>query len=210
MLDERNRIAREIHDTLAQTFMGILLELRVALRIAPERPEEAWRLVAHVAELSEQGAAEARRSVWALQPDEADHADVQARLGEAVDRARSGSAADITLQVGGRARRVPPDVGQSLLRIAEEAIANALRHGNAQLVLVGLEFSASEVRLRVQDDGCGFDPEQQADSGGFGLIGMAQRAARLGGRLTIAGRPGRGTEILVAVPAGPVPARSTR
>jgi len=88
----------------------------------------------------------------------------------------------------------------NLLRTGEEALTNALRHAQPQMVWIQLTFGAERVQIRVQDDGHGFDLKHQADGGGFGLIGMGQRVERLGGQLAIASQPGRGTEVAVSVP----------
>jgi len=200
VLAERNRIAREIHDTLAQVFTGILLQLRVARRIVQQQPEEAWSLIEHVGELAQQGLAEARRSVWALQPEALEYSDLVRTLSRTVERMASETAAQMELHIHGTPRALPPDVGMNLLRIGQEALSNALQHGQARIVWIELTFEAERVYLRVQDDGQGFDLTHQADGGGFGLIVMGQRAWRLGGQLTIASQPGRGTEVAVSVP----------
>jgi len=200
VLEERNRIAREIHDTLSQVFTGILLQLRVAQRIAGERPEEAWGLVEHVGELAQQGLAEVRRSVWALQPSATEYSDLVGALSRTVARMASGTDAQMELHVHGTPRALPPDVGMNLLRIGQEALINALQHGQAHIVWMELTFGAERVQLRVQDDGRGFDLKHQSNGGGFGLVGIGQRAERLGGQLTIASQPGRGTEVAVSVP----------
>jgi signal transduction histidine kinase len=198
--EERERLAQEIHDTLAQAFTGILLQLRVAQRISAQRPDDAWRLIDRAGELAKQGLAEARRAVWALQPDAAEYERPDVALAGAVERARLDTQVEIALHVAGTPRRVPADVGLSLVRVAEEAITNALRHAAPHLVWVDISFGAADVRLRVQDDGCGFDMERQGDQGGFGLLGMGQRARRVGGSLTVTSRAGRGTEISAILP----------
>ena len=200
VLEERNRIAREIHDTLSQAFTGILIQLRVAQRIAEQRPEEAWSLVQRAGEMAQHGLAETRRSVWALQPEALEYSDLVGTLSRMVESIAAGTPSQIELHIEGTPRALPPDVGVNLLRIGQEALGNALRHGQARLVWIELVFDADRVRLRVQDDGQGFDLVRQADGGGFGLIGMAQRAERLGGQLTIASQPGRGTEVAVSMP----------
>ncbi len=201
VLQERNRMAQQIHDTLAQTFSGILLKLRAAQRIAPQQPEEAWSAVASVIELAKEGLSEARRSVWALQPDALEYRDLVSVLTSAVKRKSSDNTAHFELQIHGTARPVEPSVGKDLYHIAQEAITNALRHGRPRIVMIHLTFGPDLIQLGVQDDGKGFDMKHQADSGGFGLIGMSQRADRMGGELSIVSRPGRGTEIAVSLPS---------
>lgn len=200
VLEERNRLAREIHDTLSQVFTGILLQLRLAQRVFLQRPEEAWGLVQRASELVQQGLDETRRSVWALQPEAPEYRDLVGTLSRAVECMAPETAAQMELHIQGTPRALPPDVGMNLLRIGQEALTNALRHGQAQIVWIGLAFDDDRVQLRIQDDGQGFHLARQAEGGGFGLIGMRQRAERLGGQLTIASQPGRGTEVAVSVP----------
>jgi signal transduction histidine kinase len=207
VLEERNRIAREIHDTLAQIFTGILLQLQVAQRIGGQRPDEAWSLIEHVRKLAQEGLAETRRSVWALQPEAQEYSDLVGALSRITERMNSEAAIHMELHIHGTPQALPPDVGMNLLRIAQEALTNALRHGQARIVWVEVTFDAERVLLCVQDDGQGFDLKHQADGGGFGLIGMGQRAERLGGLLTIASQPGRGTEVAVSVPLARVQRR---
>lgn len=205
VLEERNRLAREIHDTLAQAFTGMLIQLGVARRIASRQPDEAWNLIEHVEELARQGLTAARRSVWALQPEAEEYSD----LAHALPRAVAQMTADTPLHgqafVHGAPRSLPADIGMNLLRIGQEAVSNAIQHAGAQNIFVELTFDVQQVRLCVQDDGQGFDLQRQAEGGGFGLIGMRQRAERIGGQLTIASQPGRGTEVVVAVAAEPPP-----
>ena len=204
VLDERNRIAREVHDTVAQAFTAILLELRVAQRIAGERPEEARELMQHVVQLAQQGLADARRCAWSLQPGAREYGDLVAALSKIVRRAPSGVDSEIELHVRGTPRPLAPEVGLNLARIAEEALGNALRHGQARMVWLELAFGDDRILLRVQDDGVGFDAARP-EANGFGLESMRQRAELLGGEAVITSQPGSGTTVAVSVPA-PLPA----
>jgi signal transduction histidine kinase len=201
VLEERNRIAREIHDTLAQAFTGILIQLGVAQRIVKQQPAEAWELVEHVGQLARQGLAEARRSVWALQPQALEYNDLANSLPHAIEQMTCDAPLCTHISVHGTPRLLPADVGMNLLRIGQEAVNNVLQHARAHELFVDLTFGAEEIRLCLQDDGVGFDLRHREDSGGFGLIGMRQRAERIGGQLTIACQPGRGTEVAVTAPA---------
>ncbi len=200
VLEERNRIAREIHDTLAQAFTGILLQLRVAQRIADKRPTEAWSLVEQVSEMAHQGLVEARRSVWDLQPEAMEYRDIVAALTKHTGRLSLDSTALIELRVHGAPRDLTPSVGMDLVRIAQEALTNSVRHSGASIIGVDITFGSDEVMLNIQDDGTGFDVKRKTEAGGFGLIGMNQRAERLGGRLTITTNADLGTEVAVSVP----------
>jgi signal transduction histidine kinase len=200
VLEERNRLAREIHDTLAQAFTGMLIQLGVAQRIAKRQPEEAWSLIEHVRELARQGLAEARRSVWALQPESLEYSELADSLPCIVAQMTSETSVQAEVHIHGTPRSLPADIGMNLLRIGQEALNNALRHAQAQKIFVELTFDSEQVRLSVQDDGQGFNLQHQDEGGGFGLIGMRQRAERIGGQLTVASQPGRGTEVAIAAP----------
>jgi signal transduction histidine kinase len=210
VVDERNRIAREIHDTLAQSFAGILLHLRVAKRIVENRPEEAWGLIEHVSELAQQGLMEARRSVWDLQPEAMEYRNLAGALADNIGRIGTGTQANMKLRIHGSQRDLSPSMGMDLFRIGHEALTNALRHAKPRNVVIDLSFQTERVVLNVQDDGLGFDLDHQADSGGFGLVSMSQRAERLGGKLTIASKLGRGTEVSVWAPIASIPASEVR
>jgi signal transduction histidine kinase len=201
VLEERNRIAREIHDTLAQAFTGILIQLGVARRIVSQQPEEAWELVGRVEQLARQGLAEARRSVWALQPQATEYRDLATALPHAVEQLISSTPVRAHVSVHGTPRPLPADVGMNLLRIGQEAVNNTLRHAHAHELFIALTFDDDQVRLCIRDDGQGFDLRQQEEGGGFGLIGMRQRAERIGGQLTLSSEPGQGTEVAVTAPA---------
>lgn len=195
VLEERNRLAREIHDTLAQSFTGILLQLSVAKRIADQQPEEAWKLIERVSEIAHEGLMEAQRSVWAMHPQAAEFSDLANTLTRSLEQITEHTSVRGSICIQGTPRTLPPDLGMNLLRIGQEAVINALKHAQAQSILLDLTFEADQVWLRVQDDGQGFDP--QADNGGFGLIGMRQRADRIGGQLTITSKSRQGTEVVV-------------
>jgi signal transduction histidine kinase len=200
VLEERNRIAREIHDTLAQAFTGMLIQLGVAQRIAGQQPEEAWSLIGHVSELARQGLAEVRRSVWALQPEALQYSDLASVLPRTIAQMTAATPIQAQVHIHGSPRSLAADVGMNLLRIGQEAVNNTLRHADARNIFIELTFDVEQVRLCIQDDGQGFELQHQEDGGGFGLIGMRQRAERIGGQLTIASQSGQGTEVAVVAP----------
>lgn len=199
VLDERYRLACEVHDTLAQHFAGILLQLGVAQRIVKKQPEEAWLLVTQASALARRAVEEARNSIWALQPDALEYTDLAISLPHLVTQQTQGTGVQGQIRLYGKARPVPSDIGMNLLRIGQEALNNALRHAQPQHLFVELAFEETLVRLCLQDDGCGFDLENQAAGGGFGMIGMRQRAERIGALLTVRSQLGHGTEITVTV-----------
>jgi signal transduction histidine kinase len=204
VLDERQRMAREIHDTLAQGLTGIITQLQAAgqARAAADRER---RMEAAI-RLARDSLSEARRSVSALRPEPLE----AARLGEALAEvagqwsALQGVAARVTTT--GDQRSLPPEVEVALLRTAQEALANVAKHAGATRVGLTLSFMDSEVALDVRDDGTGFDPAQPSASGdgtGFGLTGMRERIEGLSGTLEIESEPGAGTAISAFVPTGP-------
>ncbi len=205
VLEERNRLAREIHDSLAQSFTGILIQLGVAQRISSSSPDDAWGLIEHVRLLAIQGLAEARRSVWALQPNAQEFTDLGTTLQGHIDRILANGSIQGIVHIHGNARVLPSDVGLNLLRIAQEAVNNAVQHSQAPQVFVELTFEDAQVKLFVQDNGQGFDAQHQENGGGVGLTGMRQRAERIGGHLTIVSTPGAGTEVAVTAPIPSMP-----
>lgn len=196
---ERARLARELHDTVAQGLVAVVTQLE---SIDDEALTDAdRRRVGNAKELARQGLAEARRAVDALRPPALE----EAGLPDALDRyARQWSqvnhmAADVA--VSGTARDT--DTDGALIRVAQEALSNAARHAGARRVAVSLDYLDGEVLLDIHDDGIGFDPAQARQpsvTGGHGLPGMAERIRLVGGRLTVESEPGAGCVISAAVP----------
>lgn len=207
--DERQRMAREIHDTLAQGLTGIVSQLRAAEHAGDD--PAGWRgHVAAATKLARESLSEARRSVHALRPEPLR----SARLGEALAGVaeRWSALHEIPVQVTttGTARPIGPEAEAALLRIAQEALANVAQHAGATRVGVTLSYLEHEAALDVRDDGGGFDPARldaaaadgpRADRGGFGLIAMRQRVESLSGTLQVESEPGTGTGISARVPA---------
>jgi signal transduction histidine kinase len=199
-LQERQRLAREIHDTLAQAFASILLHF--------ERAEQADSLAGSPAKphldlarsVAQEGLEDARRMLGALRPEVLE----QKALAEALERVcqdwsrRSGIAAGLT--VTGSPYPLHPDIEVAVLRGTQEALTNAGRHAEARTASVTLSYMEDVVVLDVQDDGMGFVPAAVAGHG-FGLTGMRERASRLGGNLSIESAPGEGTTVSLTLPA---------
>ncbi len=198
VLDERNRMAREIHDTLAQGFTGIVVQLEAAEDVADE-PAEAARHIRRARELARESLGEARRSVWALRP--------QALAQRSLTDALRDSVLTLTQPAGLAARfeidpELPPfdaDLENDLLRIGLEAVTNSLKHAQARTISIALRAMEGGVVLRVSDDGRGFTQGARRDGGGFGLIGMRERAGRHDG--TVEFESGAtGTTVVVTLP----------
>ncbi|GAA0423800.1 hypothetical protein Aca07nite_22750 [Actinoplanes capillaceus] len=200
VLNERQRMAGEIHDVLAQGLTGIVTQLEAA----ESHPAERDRHLAAAKRLARESLSEARRSVQALRPQHLD----AARLPEALDevvRAWAdihGVRADLT--VTGTARPMLPDIETTLLRTAQEALANVARHAAAGRVGLTLSYMEDMITLDVRDDGAGFDPDtprEVTENGGFGLHAMRERLGRIAGTLEVESEPGGGTAISACVPA---------
>ncbi|MFG1922650.1 sensor histidine kinase [Cryptosporangium sp. NPDC048952] len=202
VLDERQRMAREIHDTLAQGLAGILTQLQAAEETLDDR-EILLRHLTNATNLARESLTEARRSVDAVQPSVLADARLPEALGEVADRWSEVHRIDATLTTTGDARPMHTDIEVALLRAAQEALANVAKHARAGRVGLTLSYMEDLVTLDVRDDGVGFDPLRSPGSldGGFGLAAMRQRVGRLAGRLEIESEPGGGTAISVAVPA---------
>ncbi|WP_433172489.1 sensor histidine kinase [Actinoallomurus sp. CA-150999] len=199
--DERQRMAREIHDTLAQGFTGIIAQLEAAR----QNPAE-WRRYADQAQsLARENLTEARRSVEALQPPHLD----EARLPEAItgmsERWSRTSGVPVGVETTGEPLPLLPELEVALFRVAQEALTNVAKHAGASRVGLTLTYLDDVVLLDVRDDGAGFDPA--GNDGGFGLTSMRQRLLRVAGRLEIESSPGEGTAINATVPALPAGAQ---
>jgi signal transduction histidine kinase/PAS domain-containing protein len=190
ILEERNRMARDIHDSLAQAFTGI----------AATQPEAAQNCLSRARSLAASGLSEARRSVRALRPEALESDDLPSALYYIVEQMSWNTDVKITLQIDGTPRPIPVNVEINLLRIGQEALTNAVRHADAQNIRLNLLFEPEAVHLQIRDDGRGFQPQVQLTNGGFGLIGMQERSRQIGGQLRLVSSIGRGTEAIVTVP----------
>lgn len=198
--EERNRLAREIHDTLAQDLSAIAFQLEAAEALLAQRaePERVERSVSAALDLARKGLEEARRSVLDLRAAPLEGRTLPAALAALAALAAGTEAPAVTFEAEDADVRLPPAVEVGLYRIAQEALQNALRHAGAARVLLRLEISPERARLAIQDDGRGFAMEG-ATAGRFGLVGMRERAHLLGGSFQIESSPGAGTRITVEV-----------
>lgn len=197
LLQERTRMAREIHDTLAQAFGGILMQLQAFTYFAQTQPNQAQTHLLTAQALAQEGLAEARRSVWTLYLETAEYEDLAQAIAKFIQQTISRQSIPIQFTIEGTPYSLHPDLGLNLLRIAQEAIANALRHAHATTIQVHLSYSAETLRLTIRDDGCGFDP--QSPTYGFGLLGMQQRASRIGATWSLISQASQGTTIMVTL-----------
>ena len=197
---ERTRLAREIHDTLAQDLTAIALQLESALRDLP-RDSPAAQRIATALEVARNSMAQARASVLSLRADPLEGRPLATALAALARRITSETGVRVTLHERG-ATALPYDVEGELFRIASEALANARRHADASRIEIELAGDDGAVVLTVRDDGVGFDPAAQ-DPDRYGLRGMEERARLAGGRLRIASEPSGGTLVEAVVPVRP-------
>ncbi|MFD0471957.1 sensor histidine kinase [Nonomuraea thailandensis] len=196
-MEERARLAREIHDTLAQGFSGIIAQLEAAEQ-GIDDPEAVRKRIAQAKRLARDSLKEARRSVDALRPEPLERAPLHEALKGVAERWSAATGVPATVSVDGGPRRLPEDVEATLLRAAQEGLANVAKHARARRAVLTLSYMEEEVTLDVLDDGAGFDPEGTA--GGYGLIAMRERAARSGGTVTVESALGEGTALCVSIP----------
>ncbi len=200
-IEERNRLAREIHDTLAQGLTAIALNLETAdaLMDSGGSPERAHQAVMQALYLARTNLEEARRSVMDLRAAPLEGRPLDEALKALIEEWASRRKIIINFNVVGAGRMLPVRVEIGLYRILQEALTNIGRHAQAHHVNVQLMVMPEQIQLHISDDGRGFDPEQ-ANSNRFGLIGMNERVKLLAGKLQISSSPGAGTELEISVP----------
>ncbi len=205
VLEERDRIAREFHDTLEQELAAITIQLDAVEAQLNGSPETARRFLELARNMTRRSLSEARRSVWDLRSHLLENSDLAAALTEMSVPLATASGVEITIQTAGVPRRLPAVTEHNLLRVAQEALANALKHSGAKQIVVALNYESTDLQLRLRDDGKGFDRSTagQASGGHFGLLDMRERAEKIGARFSLDSRPGQGTEILITVAGTP-------
>jgi signal transduction histidine kinase len=201
VLEERNRIARELHDTLEQELAGITLQLDLAADSFQKAPRVAQQALKVARSMTRHSMREARRSVWDLRCHLLENGDLISAFRQAVGPSVMGTQVQVDITVQGQPRRLAVQVEMNLLRIGQEAVTNAVKHAHAQHVKLELRYDPETVRLRVVDDGCGFSADDIALSGNghFGLLDMRERAQSLGCDLRLNSEHGAGTSIDVDV-----------
>jgi PAS domain S-box-containing protein len=205
VLDERTRIAREIHDTLAQGFAGIIIQLEAAEDVLAENTETAQAHMVKARQLARDSLTDARRSMWALRPQMLEKGDLVYAISSIAETLEKESSIHMEFSYQGERLRLSREMEDGLLRICQEALMNAGKHSQAQNIHAVLEFSDGFVELHIDDDGRGFDDSSAPFLRGLGLRIMKERAANLNGTVTITSQPGHGTKVQVRVP---VPANS--
>jgi signal transduction histidine kinase len=201
ILSERNRVAREIHDTLAQGLAATSVQLALAKKNVNGASEALGHHLETAHELVRESLAEARDSIWNMRAHVLESRDLAGALREIAKQRCEGTGIETNVEVSGESRRFAPMVENNLLRIGQEAIFNATKYAHAKRITVKVKFGAKAFRMMVRDDGCGFDaahPPAGADS--FGLTAMRERAGELKGELQVNSDRERGTEVVFTMP----------
>lgn len=203
ILKERNRVAREIHDTLSQSLGSISMQLELARTHADDLDDQMRGYLGTAHKLTREALAEARSSIWNMRSHVLEKGDLGYALGRILDQLTQDSGVRATVNIRGDRRRLSPVIENNLLRIGQEAITNAVKHANARSVELSLSFEQRRVCLSVSDDGVGFceGAEPSVQGHGFGLVGIRERVALIGGSVDIRSSPGHGTAVMVRVAA---------
>lgn len=200
ILDERQRMAGEIHDTLAQGLTGIVTQLEAADQ-TKHASDEWQRHIDLARKLAREGLTEARRSVRALRPEQLDAAALPDALAALADDWAQRSAVAVHFDTTGPCRRLPADTEAALFRVAQESLTNVAKHARASKVWLTLSYLDDVALLDIRDDGVGFDPGTRRPDG-YGIDGMRRRLQRVAGSLEVESAPGEGTAINASVPVG--------
>lgn len=201
MLAERNRLAREIHDTVAQDLNAVSMQLELARNAAAAGEQGgAGRYLAIAHQLVRKCLAEARESIWDMRSHILERSDLARALETVARQLMAGQACEVRTRVTGRARRLAPVIENNLLRIGQEAVSNALKHAAPSRLEITLDYGEDRVRLAVRDDGPGIDPAAaDPNRAHFGLKGLQERVAQINGELRIGRDPAGGTRVEVEV-----------
>jgi len=202
-LEERNRIAQELHDTLLQTFLSASMQLGATVNGVPSDSPVKVRLD-RILQLMEQGVEDGRKAIQGLRLSDAHPLDLVQAFSCVQRELAVPSDIEFRVAVSGRQSPLHPAVQHEIYRIGREALTNAFRHAKAKSVEVGLDYSDSGLRMRIWDDGCGIDPQllNLGRKGHWGLAGMRERATRIGGLLKITSNATDGTEVHLSIPSG--------
>lgn len=205
VLAERTRLAQELHDTVEQTLTGIALQLDTSAKLYERNPQGTLRHLELARNLMAKSQVEVRRSVWDLRCRALEQFDLPGALLRSGRQITYGTNIQVELETKGQARALPEVVEENLLRIGQEALTNILKHSRGTRAKINLKFDAHEVVLEVNDNGSGFAPENCAgpQDGHFGVLGMSERAKRLGGRFILNTTLDKGTTVRVEIPLDP-------
>lgn len=198
---ERNHLARELHDTLAHTLSGLVVQLEAVEALWENSPDEARHMVSDARNNARLGLNEARRAIQSLRAAPLEDLGLVLALGRLARSEAERGGLRLELQAPDNLPNLPPAVEHSLYRVAEEALRNAKRHARASSLIVRLEHQDRRIRLTIEDDGCGFDTAQPPPLESYGLRGMQERAEAIGGQFSVHSRYGEGTRVQLSVEA---------
>jgi signal transduction histidine kinase len=201
ILEEREHLAFQMHDTLAQGFAGIGFQLEAIRTGVPEELSGMHRQIDLASDLVRHSHAEARRTVDMLRPQQLESQGLLSALAACAHRLVAGGSVAVVAKSSGDVQAIPLRISDNLYRIGQEALANAVRHAHPRTLSILLEYRKSSVRLNIVDDGKGF--VQREDAGGFGLLGMRKRAASIAAHLDILCQLGQGTQVVVTAALPP-------
>ncbi len=199
VLEERNRMAREIHDTLAQGFTGIILQLEAAEQSLSKDTSQIQQHIDRARSLAKESLNEARRSVWALRPQKLDQLPLETALHQETEKFTRDTEIATNFNISGKMYTLSPDIENALLRICQEALINIRNHARANQVNINISYEEEMFRLSIQDNGIGFDTAVIAENH-FGLVIMRERTKLLGGTIEINSEIGKGTFLEVRIP----------
>ncbi len=204
---ERQRLSHEIHDTLAQGFTSIVMNLEAAEGMLPSGLSSVQQYLDQARSIARDSLAEARRLMWALRPESLERSSLADALTRLTERWSEESGVAASTTVAGTPHSLTPEIEVTLLRVAQEALTNCRKYAQASRVVMTLSYMNNLVTLNVQDDGVGFDPTRLSSkepsarsTGGFGLKGMRERVEQLRGTLLVESEPGEGTTLMIAIP----------
>jgi PAS domain S-box-containing protein len=199
ILEERSRMARDVHDTIAQGFTGIVLNLEAAEQASADLPEEVRHRITRARDVARQNLEEVRRSVLMLSVSPSARGDLADAIRNSLDSVRSNTGVRVGFSVRGTPLHLDTRFEETLLRIAQQSLDNALQHAQATRIRMELVFGKKRVRLNIEDNGQGF-VISKGPGRGMGINGMCDRAEEIGGKCEIKSQPGRGTRVTVKVP----------
>ncbi|HEU0004635.1 MAG TPA: two-component regulator propeller domain-containing protein [Terriglobia bacterium] len=209
VLAERNRLAREMHDTLIQGCVGVSTLLDAAVSLQTSSPDLTKDLLERAQTQVRTSVDEARRAVWNLRHEAAEGEGLVSALERLAQQVALASGVRIDYETVGKPVPLDAQVEHDLVMIAKEAVLNAVHHGRPESVLLSGSFESTRLQVRVSDNGCGFEPSVETSKPGehYGLVGMSERAKQMGGTFTLDSQPGQGTHVSVTVPIRPHVAR---
>jgi signal transduction histidine kinase len=196
---ERNRLARELHDTLAHSLSGIAVQLEAVKTLWEDDPDQARGMVEQALESARGGLGEARRAIQALRASPLEEMGLEAALLQLGDATTERSGIPVVTTVGAKVGDLDPELENVVYRIADEALTNTARHSSAERATVQLVRRGGKIRLEVTDDGMGFDVNSPVPDGHIGIKGMAERAEMVGGQVELSSEPGSGTTVTFEV-----------